>query len=90
MIFLIWSDLLNCLRRVGTIVVTTESGLNSLKVIFTTKYFTETLKAAISRCFDVFPVRASQKFQVQVKMSTLWPVFPDYLSVSYDYVCIWG
>ena len=24
-------------------------------------------------------------FQVQAKISTIWPVFPDYLSVSHDY-----
>ena len=39
-IFLICSDLLNCLRSTGTIVVTTES-------VFTMKFFTETVKAAI-------------------------------------------
>ena len=33
--FLICSDLLNCLRSVGIIVITTESGLNRIKVIFT-------------------------------------------------------
>ena len=27
-------------------------------------------------------------FQVQAKISTVRPVFPDYLSVSYDYVYI--
>ena len=32
--------------------------------------------------FDVFPVRAPQKCQVQARISKLWPVFPDYLSVS--------
>ena len=37
------------------------------------------------RCFDVFPVRPSQKFQVQAKRSTIRPVFPDYLPVSYGH-----
>ena len=27
----------------------------------------------------------SQKFQVQDKIPTIWPLFADYLSVSYDY-----
>ena len=35
---------------------------------------------------DVFPVWPLQKFQVQAKISTKRPVFPDYLSVSYDFV----
>ena len=43
-------------------------------------------KAIIFRCFDVSPVRPPQIFQVQPKISTVRPVFPDYLSVSYDYV----
>ena len=43
------------------------------------------MKAAIFCCFDVYPVRPPQKFQVQAKISTKWPVFPDYLSASYDY-----
>ena len=30
-------------------------------------------------------VRPPQIFQVQAKISTVRPVFPDYLSVSYDY-----
>ena len=53
-------------------------------LIFTKKFFIETVKAAIFPCFDVFPVRPPQK--VQAKISTKRPVFPDYLSVSYDYV----
>ena len=36
-------------------------------------------------CFDVYSVRPSQIFQVQAKISTVRPVFSDYLSVSYDY-----
>ena len=42
------------------------------------------LEAAISHCFDVFPVRPLQKFQVQAKLSTIRPVCPDHLSISYD------
>ena len=34
--------------------------------------------------FDVCSVRPVQIFQVQAKISTLRPVFPDYLSVSLD------
>ena len=37
------------------------------------------------RSFDVFPVRPARKFQVQAKRPTLRPLFPDRLSVSYDY-----
>ena len=33
----------------------------------------------------VFSVRPPKIFQVQVKMPTIRSVFPDYLSVSYDY-----
>ena len=43
-------------------------------------------KATIFRCFDVSSVRPPQIFQVQAKISTVRPVFPNYLSVSYDYV----
>ena len=42
-------------------------------------------KATIFRCFDLFSVRPPQIFQVQAKTSTIQPIFPDYLSVSYDY-----
>ena len=45
--FLVCNDFLNCLRRVDTIVVTTESDLNNLKVVSTTKFFIEKIKAAI-------------------------------------------
>ena len=37
------------------------------------------------RCFDVFSVWLPQKFQVQEKISTIPTMFPDCLSVSYDY-----
>ena len=42
-------------------------------------------KSSFFCCFDVCSVRPPQIFQVQVKISTVRPVFPDYLSVSYDY-----
>ena len=35
--------------------------------------------------FDVFSKRPPQIFQVQAKISTIRPAFPDYLSISYDY-----
>ena len=69
------------LRSVGTIVITTESRKNSLKAIFTKQSLK---KATIFSCFDVYPVRSPHIFQIQVKISTIRPVFPDY-SVSYDY-----
>ena len=37
------------------------------------------------RYFDVFPVGPPQKFQVQDKIPIIRSLFPDYLSVSYDY-----
>ena len=80
-LFLICSDLLNFLRSLGTLVIKTESGY-TLKVIFTEQFLA---KVAIFRCFDVCSVRPPQIFQVQAKISTVRPVFPDYLSVSYDY-----
>ena len=76
--FLICSDLLNYLRSLGTIVRTTESGQNSLKVIFTKQFLT---KVTIIRCFDVCSAQPPQIFQVKAKIST---VRSD-LSVSYDY-----
>ena len=60
-LFLICSDLLNCLRSVGTMVMTTESGSNSLRVIFTKQFLT---RATVFRCFDVCPVQSPQIFQV--------------------------
>ena len=36
-------------------------------------------------CFDVCCVWPPQIFQAQAKISTVRPVFSDYLSVSYDY-----
>ena len=64
------SDLLNYVRSLGT------------TVIFTEQFLT---KATIFCCFDVFCVQPPQVFQVQMKISTIRPVFPDYLSVFYDY-----
>ena len=82
MLFLICTNLLNCLRSLGTMVIATESGQNSLKVILTKQYFT---KVAIFCCFGVRSVRPPQIFQVQAKISTVRPIFPDYLSISYDF-----
>ena len=80
---MICSDLLNCFRSISTTtVIARENSKNSLKVIFTKK---SSLKAAIFLCFDVFPLQPTQKFQVQAKISRIWPVFPDCLSVNYDY-----
>ena len=66
------SDLLNCLRSVSTIIITTGSGWNRLKVIFTQQFLT---KATIFCCFDVYAVRPFQIFQVQAKISTIRPCF---------------
>ena len=41
-------------------------------------------KQAFFCCFDVFPVRLPQEFQVRAKISTLWPVFWSCLSVSFN------
>ena len=80
---MICSYLLNCFRSISTTtVIARENSKNSLKVIFTKK---SSLKAAIFLCFDVFPLQPTQKFQVQAKISRIWPVFPDCLSVNYDY-----
>ena len=54
--------------------------LHNLKVIFTKELLT---KVNIFCCFDVCPVRPPQIFQVQAKILTVRPAFPDYLSVSY-------
>ena len=48
-------------------------------VIFTKKFLT---KVAIFCCFGVFSLRPSHIFQVQAKISTVRPVFPDCISVS--------
>ena len=48
-------------------------------------YLAAPSKVPIFRCFDVCSVRPHQTFQVQSKISTVRPVFPDYLSVSCDY-----
>ena len=40
---------------------------------------------AIFCCFEVFPVRLSQKFQVRARKSPIRSVFPEYFSVPYDY-----
>ena len=38
---------------------------------------------AIFCCFEVFPVRLSQKFQVKARKSPIRSVFPEYFSVDY-------
>ena len=48
--YLIRSDLLNCLRRVGTIAITTESGQNRLKIIFTNNILTESSHFSLFWC----------------------------------------
>ena len=63
-------------------VITAESKWNSLKVIFTDQFLT---KVVIFCCFGVGSVRPPHIFQIQAKISTVRVVFPDYLSVSYDY-----
>ena len=75
-IFLICSDLLNCLRSVGT---TVSKKVKSLSFTISLK------KPPFLRCFGVCFVQPSQIFQVQTKISTIRPVFPYSLSVSYDY-----
>ena len=85
--FLICSDLLDCLRSVGTMVITTESSWNSLKIIFTKQSFT---KVTIFCYFDVCSVRPPKIFHIQGKISTVQSVFPDYLSLSYDYDISWN
>ena len=40
---------------------------------------------AIFCCFEVFPVRLSQKFQVRARKSPIRSVFLEYFSVPYDY-----
>ena len=69
------------IRSAGTIVITTESGQNNLKVISTKQFLTKT---TIFRCFDVFSVRPTKIFQVQAKISTIRAAFPNCLSHSYD------
>ena len=49
-IFLICSDHLNCLRSVGTIVITTENGQNILKIIFIKKILTESSYFSLLWC----------------------------------------
>ena len=79
---LICRDLMNFLRSLDTMVITIESDQKSLKVIFTEQFLA---KVAIFCCFDACSVPPPQIFQVQAKTETVRPVFPDYLSISYDY-----
>ena len=45
-------------------------------------------KVNIFQCFDVCSVQPPQLIQAQAKISTARPVFPDYISISYDYGAI--
>ena len=77
------SDLFNCLESTCTVAIRTTNSLSSIQVIFTKKIF---IVSSHFHCFDVFPVRPTQKFQVQAKIQRTRPVFPNYLSVSCDYL----
>ena len=79
----ICSDLFNCLESTCTVAIRTKNSLSSIQVIFTKKIF---IASSHFHCFDVFPVRPTQKFQVQAKIQRTRPVFPNYLSVSCDYL----
>ena len=76
-IFFIWSDLCNCLRSLCIVAIRTENEKENRKSL---------LQAAslLFRCFSCITF-VSQKFQVQAKIPTIRLLFPDYLSVSYDY-----
>ena len=43
------------------------------------------MQAAVFAGSDVYCVRPPTKCQVQLQIHTRRPVYPDYLSVSYDY-----
>ena len=88
-IIFICSGSLNCLRSVCTIVITTKKR-KAKPVSKQSPLRKFSLKAAIFCCSDVCPVKPPQKFQVQAKISTIRPVFPDYLSISYDCGLIYG
>ena len=77
------SDLFNCLESTCTVAIRTTNSLSSIQVIFTKKIF---IVSSHFHCFDAFPVRPTQKFQVQAKIQRTRPVFPNYLSVSCDYL----
>ena len=62
-LFLICCNLLNCLRSVGIMAVTTESGLNSLKVIFTEQFLTNFPKERHTPIFRKRKLRRSILFQ---------------------------
>ena len=82
-IFFICSDLLDCFWSVCTIAMRTKNDQNRVKVISTMKILTGSSHFC---CFDVFPVRPPQNFQVQAIISTIGPVLTDYIPVSCDYV----
>ena len=81
----------NIILRYPTQLVTTENPANSYltSTVDKTRYGPVTASFSVQFLhifcwFDVFPVPPPQKFQIQAKMSTKRPVFPDHLSVSYD------
>ena len=68
-----------------------ESNQNNAKIIWKSIKFIIQLKKTLHLLcleqfcsFDVCSARPLEIFQVQAKISTIRPVFPDYLSVSYD------
>ena len=74
--FIICGDLHNCLTSLCTVAIRTENEIEKENSHCKQPFC----------CFDVFLVRPPQKFQVHDKIPTIRPLFPDYLSVSYDYV----
>ena len=74
-IFFICSDLQNCLRSLCTVAIRTGNEKEKENPHCKQPFC----------CFDGFPVRPNQKFQVQAKIPTIRPVFLDHFSVSYNY-----
>ena len=70
-LFFICSDLLNFLRSLGTMVITTESG-KTASVIFTWQFLA---KVAIFLCFDVCYIRPPQNFKFKRKYQQYGPCF---------------
>ena len=76
-IFFTYSDLYNCLRSLCTVAVGTENEKKKENPHYKQPFC----------CFDVFPVRPPQKFQVQAKIPTIRPVFLYYFPVSLWICC---
>ena len=74
-IFIICSDLHNCLRSLCTVAIRTEHEKEKRK---------SSLQAAFS-LFRRISGRTTPEIQVQDKIPTIRSLFPYYLSVSYDY-----